>query len=76
MESFNFEGLSEYAHPLWKRIGQGIDDDPLYRQTIKKVLSSAAYAVYSTVQQERKRFWLAAKCQVVLASLDLNRLLS
>ena len=69
------EGLPAYIRPLWKRLVRDVNDYPLYRQTVEKVLSKESYAAYSAARQERESFRLAAKRQAALAVLDMNLLL-
>ena len=71
----DFEGLPAYIRPLWKRLVRDVNDYPLYRQTVEKVLSKESYAAYSAARQERESFRLAAKRQAALAVLDMNLLL-
>ena len=60
--------MPEYTLPMFERFLRGLEDHSLYRQTIEGVLSPEAYEVYSTAQQERKSFQLAAKRKAVLAA--------
>ena len=69
------EGLPAYIRPLWKRIVRDVNNYPLYRQAVEKVLSKESYAAYSAARQERESFRLAVKRQAALAALDLNLLL-
>jgi len=69
------EGLPAYIRPLWKRLVRDVNDYPLYRQTVEKVLSKESHTAYSAARQERESFRLAAKRQAALAVLDLNLLL-
>ena len=64
------------ASSLWGRLLHGIENSPLIREAVEKILSREARGAYLAAQAERAEFQQNAIRRIVLAALDLDLLLS